>query len=72
MEADVGHAVRLEETRGIGRRSPILYSYRQTSDTQVEVIVSRGGEVLHILPMDFNQIRLLNFQLARALAQWPL
>ncbi len=74
MEKNVGDALRLEAAQGTRRHGAprMLYTYRQTSDTQVEIVVTTDGEVTQILPMTFNQARLLNFQLARAIAQWPL
>ncbi len=66
-------ALRLEAAQGVRRGSPrVLYSYQQTSATTIEIKVTVDGEVASILPMDFNQCRLLSFQLARAIAQWPL
>ncbi len=74
MEENLAEALRLEAAQTARRNGPprMLYTYRQTSDTQVEIIVTTDGEVTQILPMTFNQARLLNFQLARAIAQWPL
>ncbi len=73
MEEDLAEAFRLEAAQGTRRSGPrMLYTYRQTSDTQIEIVVTTDGEVTQILPMTFSQCRLLLFQLARAIAQWPL
>ncbi len=66
-------AVQLDTTQKFRRSSPrVLYTYQQTSATSIEIKVTVDGEVTSILPMSFDQCRLLSFQLARAIAQWPL